>query len=84
MSKPRFTPEQHHEIGRQLKSLRDGVLDALVQVHHAYPKTGPEAKALTLALRKLDSARCALDSAFCNEHRDAFSTRAYYPGPAEN
>lgn len=86
MPKPRLTAAQHAEAGRQLAFFHDELTELLARIENAYPKRGPEAQAgasIRAAVRSLDTARSTLDGAFCREHPDAFTPRAYYPRPAD-
>lgn len=76
MAKPHLTLEQHRHLGLRLKAMRDG----LVRLRLPYPKSYPSQKALTRAIRAIDSLRCRLDGQLAKETWDHFDPRVYYPG----
>ncbi|MEU9578792.1 hypothetical protein [Streptomyces chilikensis] len=82
MTKPRFTPDQHAEMGRALSGLRDELVHRIVQLHNAYPKTGPEstpAQYLDEAREAVDQARMALETLHFDEAPKTADTSTYYP-----
>lgn len=78
--KPHLTAQEHAELGATLAAVRDELQARFVQVANAYPHAAPQVRHLDKALKALESARSALDSALAIEHSDAFDTRTYYPG----
>lgn len=77
--KPRFTPEEHAEVGQVLAAIRDELVRRHVQVANAYPRTSPAPRALVKALNALEEARSALDSALFQEHPEVAQPSVYYP-----
>ncbi|MEU7031400.1 hypothetical protein AB0A60_32490 [Streptomyces sp. NPDC046275] len=80
--KPRFTFEEHVEMGQALSSIRDDLLHRSVTLANAYPRSGPEGvpeKKLEQAYKAIDQARSALDSLLAQEHPREFEPTVYYP-----
>jgi hypothetical protein len=64
MVRKRMTRSQHVEVGARLKRLNHEVLELLVLVVNAFPKTGPDSKPgreLRKAMLKIGNARSYLD-----------------------
>ena len=79
--KPRLTFEEHVEMGRALKSVRDELLHRNVQLSNAYPRSGPEAapaKLLDQALNAVEQARVELERALNGEHPERAQPAVYY------
>lgn len=86
MTKPRLTHEEHADLGRTLAGIRDELTRRATQLGNAYPQTGPEAaprQKLTAAVRAIDEARSALDSALFREHPGTADPAVYWPAPEE-
>ncbi|WP_228981453.1 hypothetical protein [Streptomyces sp. DH12] len=84
--KPRFTLDQHAEMGRTLAGLRDELAHRRTALLNAYPRSGPEAapaRHLADAIEAVDKARSALEDLHYAETPDIASTGTYWP-QAEN
>lgn len=82
MAKPRFTFEEHVEMGRMLAAITNDLTQRAVQVGNAYPGSGREGvpgKKLHAAVKALSGARSALDDALFREYPDQAETTVYYP-----
>ncbi|MFE7837447.1 hypothetical protein ACFU53_15835 [Streptomyces sp. NPDC057474] len=84
--KPRFTHDEHADMGRTLAAIRDELTRRSVQLKGAYPRSGPDAtpaQKLADAARAIDQARSALEGALFREHPDTAETTVYYPHPED-
>ncbi|NGO43787.1 hypothetical protein [Streptomyces ureilyticus] len=84
--KPRFTHDEHADMGRTLAAIRDELTRRSVQLKGAYPRSGLEAapaQKLDDAVRAIDQARHTLDSTLFREHPDTAETTVYYPHPED-
>jgi hypothetical protein len=84
MAKPRLTQAEHIDLGRTLAGIHDELVRRTVQLKNTYPQTGPEAlpaRELAAAIRALNEARSALDTAAFREHPGTAATTDYYPHP---
>jgi hypothetical protein len=73
MAKPRFTHQQHTELGLHLAVMTDDLAQRITQIGGAYPRTGPGSAAyreLRKAKKAIDAARNAGEKALFNEHPD--------------
>jgi hypothetical protein len=83
--KPRFSFEEHVEMGRALASMRDELVHRVTQLANAYPRSGPPAvpgQKLNEAVRAIDVARSELENALFREHPEVAETTVYCP-PSE-
>lgn len=86
MTKPRLTREEHDDLGRTLAGIHNELVRRVTQLANAYPKTGASSepyRKLAAAVKELDAARNALDSALFAEHPDTAETTVYYPHPED-
>ena len=67
--KPRFTIEEHDNLGKELFAMRDRIIDIHIQLSKAYPyKTNVPGKA-SKVLESIDALRCRLDDMVFIENR---------------
>lgn len=66
--KKRFTPEEHREMGRKLKSIRDELIDLSVKVGNAYPKKFYNH--LHKAVKEIDQTRSDLEDEMFKDNPD--------------
>jgi Ser/Thr protein kinase RdoA (MazF antagonist) len=84
--KPRFTPDQHAEMGRVLAGLHNELVHRQTLLLNAYPKSGPEAapaKHLADAIAALAKARSALEGLHHAETPDIATSTTYWPHPED-
>jgi hypothetical protein len=60
-TKPGLSRQEHEELGRILKQLRDEALCIALQLETAYPKSSPCARLSYRAAQTIDRLRSALD-----------------------
>lgn len=83
MTKPRFTAEEHAEIGKQLDRIQTELAHLHTKLGNAYPIQGPEAepmRKIKLTEDALRTARYALENALFRDHPNS-DTSVYFPKP---
>lgn len=83
MAKPRYTMDQHKDLGRELYEMRERLTRLVIELSAAYPMSCRGYKHLVKAKRWLDQARSAMDDELFKEHGERPShelLRVYYPG----
>lgn len=77
--KPGLPICQHITTGSELQQIREQLLDTLVTLGHAYPKTARQVRQAKKALDAVDELRNILDSVSSDEHSEAgWSPTVYY------
>jgi hypothetical protein len=87
-TKPGLTRQEHEELGRILKQLRDEALRIALVLEAAYAKQSPSARLSYRAAQTLDRLRSTLDRQafldYCqweeHEKTQFKGSRTYYPG----
>ncbi|MEU9947073.1 hypothetical protein [Streptomyces sp. NPDC047939] len=82
MTKPRFTFEEHVDVGLRLSAVRDELLHLGTRLSNAYPRSGPEAEpsqCLDEALKAVERARVELERVLNGEHPEQAQPSVYYP-----
>lgn len=81
--KSRLTYDEHVELGRALNKQCAELRPLSVQVATAYPLSGSAGKPgrkLQAAVRAIEEAKAALDTALFSEHPEQAEVTIYYPG----
>jgi hypothetical protein len=79
MAKPKFTFEEHVEMGRMLAAISDDLTQRSTKVGGAYPASSAPVKRLRAAVKALGEARSALDDVLFREQPEQAETTVYYP-----
>lgn len=80
--KPRFTPEQHVEVGKRLGDARFVIATLATELANAYPHNSAAVRLAHSATRTLDKLRCELDSVSAREMTaEQWSPLIYYGNP---
>ena len=84
MTKPRFTLEQHTELGRPLAGMKNRMVDQVTKLQNAYPLQTEAMKSVERAMKQLDTARREMETLLCHERpNDPDVIYVYCPHPED-
>lgn len=74
-----LTIDEHTALGKELWDMRNTLISRTVQICKAYGSSKKSTKLADKACSMLDKLRCEMDSQFCRDYPDKFTTHIYYP-----